>query len=413
MADDRSSGEVVPETRKAGSESIKTRITDFVRLGVVGLFAYWSLTLVAPFAVLVIWAGILAVALYPVYTWLRASLGGRGRLAAFLVTLVGLLVIIGPLEAIVLNFVDAAQHVLTKLQSCGLTLPMPAGSVKQCPLIGERVFTAWSRASSNLGGALFQMKSSLIEAGTVVLGKVAGVGGDLLGFVASVILGGFFLKPGPQLGDGLKGFAHRIAPGKGVGFVQPGRCDNSQRGARSDRHCTAADAAFGAGPEPFRRAGTRADRLCRPDILHCPDRPCAASAAGRHLGVDRMELAARARPYALPDPPSRHRQRDEADTGCAGPCYADVGDPCRRDRRHALLRVGRVIPRADRSQRCLRPTLSLGAAAGVRQLREYEQVALGLKHLAGRGDQQFKVICRGDLHNSRWFGRSGISPFSA
>jgi hypothetical protein len=38
---------------------------------------------------------------------------------------------------------------------------------------------------------------------------------------------------------------------------------------------------------------------------------------------------------------------------------------------------------------------------------------LGLKHLAGRGDQQFKVICRGDLHNSRWFGRSGISPFSA
>ena len=55
-----------------GGRSFDAKVTDLViRLTVVGLFAYFSLTLLAPFAIMVIWAVILAVALYPAFAALR------------------------------------------------------------------------------------------------------------------------------------------------------------------------------------------------------------------------------------------------------------------------------------------------------------------------------------------------------
>ena len=58
-------------------QSFDAKFTDLViRLIIIGLFAYLSLTLLAPFAIVVIWAVILAVALYPAFTGLRRLLGG-------------------------------------------------------------------------------------------------------------------------------------------------------------------------------------------------------------------------------------------------------------------------------------------------------------------------------------------------
>lgn len=211
-------GESGPE--RPNASSMETRITDFVRFGVVGLFAYWSFTLIAPFAIIVIWAGILAVALYPAYAKLSALLGGRPRLAAFLITLAALAVIIGPLAAIALNFVDAGHIVLDRIREGAFTIPSPPESVKEWPLIGERAYAYWSQASSNLGETLIQMRQSLAEAGTAALSKIAGVGTDLLRFVVSVIVAGFFLRPGPQLARNVKAFAARIAGERGVGFAE-------------------------------------------------------------------------------------------------------------------------------------------------------------------------------------------------
>jgi predicted PurR-regulated permease PerM len=199
---------------------IETRITDLaIKLGVVGLFAYWSLTLVEPFVIVIVWAVILAVALYPVYAALRRRLGGRGGLAATLITLIGLLIVIGPLGAITLNFADAAQVLFTKLQDGKLIVPPPSESVRDWPLIGERVHATWSLASGNLEAALRQFRPSLLKAGGAILGRIAGIGFGLLGFAVSVLIAGFLFGPGPQLAEGVKGFARRIGGDRGAHFV--------------------------------------------------------------------------------------------------------------------------------------------------------------------------------------------------
>jgi predicted PurR-regulated permease PerM len=208
------------EHRPDDRSTTETRVTDLARLGIIGLFAYWSLTLVAPFAVIVIWAAILAVALYPCYQALRVALGGSKRLAAVILTLLMLCIIIGPLAAIALNFVEAVHWLLTKMEAGSLSLAILPQNVRAWPLIGERAHAALTELSNNLAPTLEKLQPALLQAGGVILGKAAKIGLDLLGFVASVIIAGFFFGPGPQLAAGIDRVAERVAGTRGVGFVR-------------------------------------------------------------------------------------------------------------------------------------------------------------------------------------------------
>lgn len=200
--------------------TIETRITDFVRLGVVVLFAYWSYTLVAPFILIVIWAAILTVALYPAYKALRAVLGGRGRVAAVLITVLGLCVIVGPLTAIALNFVEATHWLFDRLDSGSLHLPVPSEAVRNWPIAGERIYAAWNLAATNLSATLAQLEPTLLQAGRYVLGKSAVVGLGMLSFIASIVIAGFLFGHGQTLASGVDRFAERIAGDRGLGFVR-------------------------------------------------------------------------------------------------------------------------------------------------------------------------------------------------
>src|SRR5262249_20633015 len=80
-----------------------------IRLGVLALLLYWSFNLVRPFITIAIWSVVLAVALYPVYEWFVRLLGGRRRLAAVLLSILSLLVVIGPAAWLVLGLIDSLR----------------------------------------------------------------------------------------------------------------------------------------------------------------------------------------------------------------------------------------------------------------------------------------------------------------
>lgn len=204
----------------AGQTIIETRITDYVRVGVVTLIAYWSYTLAAPFILIVIWAAILTVSLYPFYLMLRALLGERPRLAALLLTVLSLGIIIGPLTAIALNFLQAIEWLLGRLAAGSLHVPPPPEVVRTWPIVGERIHNAWGLASSNLEDALAPLQETLLQTGQLILGKSAAVGLGLLSFLASVIIAGFFFGHGAKLAEGVNRVAERIAGNRGHKFVQ-------------------------------------------------------------------------------------------------------------------------------------------------------------------------------------------------
>src|SRR6266849_413383 len=74
-----------------------------IRLGVLGLLLFFSFTLII--ITIAIWSVVLTVALYPVYDWIAGRLGGRRRLAALLLTILNLLIVIGPATWLTLGLI--------------------------------------------------------------------------------------------------------------------------------------------------------------------------------------------------------------------------------------------------------------------------------------------------------------------
>jgi predicted PurR-regulated permease PerM len=201
-------------------EQLEASATDFVvRLAFLGLFAWWSLELVRPFLPIVIWAVLLAVALYPAYAWLARQLGDRRGLAATILTLIALATVLGPVSILSTSLAESVQWLASGLASGTLKVPPPPPGVHDWPILGEQVDEAWTLAAGNLEDAVTRYGPAVLPAGGTVLGKIAAIGLDVLKFVASVIIAGFLFLPGPRLAAGVRAFASRLIAPRGAHFV--------------------------------------------------------------------------------------------------------------------------------------------------------------------------------------------------
>jgi len=205
---------------KPTAPTVESRVVDLaIRLGFLALFVYGSLVLIAPFIGVVLWAVILAVAIYPGYVWLRAHLWRQGWLASLLITLVALAVILGPASALAVSFADTIGNFVTNLENGTIRIPPPSESVASWPLIGDRLHDIWLLASTNLEDLLKKAGPTLLPAGGTALSKIAGVGFGVLLFAASIVIAAFLYGPGPRYAEDVRRFARRITFARGDEFV--------------------------------------------------------------------------------------------------------------------------------------------------------------------------------------------------
>ena len=129
-------------------------MASFIQIGAVVLLAMWCFDIVSPFLNVIIWGLIISVALYPVHVGLTARLGGREKLSATLLVLVGLVIILAPTWYLADSTVGGLRHIATDLEDGAVSIPPPAESVADWPLIGERVYGAWSGAATNFEATL-------------------------------------------------------------------------------------------------------------------------------------------------------------------------------------------------------------------------------------------------------------------
>ncbi|EJL54211.1 putative permease [Rhizobium sp. CF122] len=200
--------------------SVEARVSDLVRIGIIGLFAYWSLQLVAPFALIIIWSAILAVALFPMFDALSRLLGSRPALSATVIVIACLVLIIAPLALVAVNFADAAQALVGQLKSDNFTLPAAPEAIRGWPVVGERLYAGWNQVASNLAATIMKFQAPLREVMGVIIAKLASIGGGVLSFVASIILSGILLTMSPRLAATIQVLAVRIGGERGVGFAR-------------------------------------------------------------------------------------------------------------------------------------------------------------------------------------------------
>jgi predicted PurR-regulated permease PerM len=190
-----------------------------IRLGVLGVLLYFSLVLISPFVSIAIWSVVLTISLYPIFDWIASRLGGRQRLAAFLTTILTLLIIIGPATWLALSLIDSVRLVSDQLDLSAIHFPAPSETVKDWPLIGDLVYRAWELASTNFRAVLVKIAPYLKPLGTNLLHIIASGSAGIVKFLVSIVIAGFLFSPAPALVDAIKRFSRRLASGRGEEFV--------------------------------------------------------------------------------------------------------------------------------------------------------------------------------------------------
>ena len=71
-------------------------MASFIQILAVMVMLYWCFMIVSPFISIVVWAIIISVAVYPGHVSLTGKVGGRKKLSATIIVLIGLAIIIIP-----------------------------------------------------------------------------------------------------------------------------------------------------------------------------------------------------------------------------------------------------------------------------------------------------------------------------
>jgi predicted PurR-regulated permease PerM len=95
-----------------------------IRIGLLGLLLYWSLRVIGPFVSIALWSAILTVALYPLYEWLARQIGRR-RLAAVVITVLCLMIVVGPVTWLGMGLIGTVEFAVRGLDSNASLIPMP------------------------------------------------------------------------------------------------------------------------------------------------------------------------------------------------------------------------------------------------------------------------------------------------
>lgn len=172
---------------------LRTAMAAFLQIVAVVLLIGLCLWIVAPFVTLVIWGVIISVAVFPAYQKLVAALGGREKLSAVILVLVGLLILVVPTWLMTDSSVAAAIELGTNMQDGAIALSPPADNVAEWPIIGESVHKLWTGVAADLESTINQFRPQLIAAGEVVVKSIGTIALGVLQFIFSLFVAGALL----------------------------------------------------------------------------------------------------------------------------------------------------------------------------------------------------------------------------
>jgi len=100
----------------------------------------------------------------------------------------GIALIVAPTWLLMNSFADSVQRFVGAVQENTLHIPAPPESVKNLPLVGNKIHAGWSKAQTDLPGVVKTMQPKIGDLARQALSMVASVGGAMLLFMASFVV---------------------------------------------------------------------------------------------------------------------------------------------------------------------------------------------------------------------------------
>jgi len=164
-----------------------------IRVGLLLLAVGACYTILKPFLLLILWAVIISVAFYPLFSWLKKILNGKGALAATILTLLLLSIIIVPAVILGESLVQGVQQLREANETGKLAIPPPGPEVDNWPGITKPVVKAWKLASESTDKAMQEYGPQIKKIAAWFISAVGDIAGGLLQLIISTIIAGVFL----------------------------------------------------------------------------------------------------------------------------------------------------------------------------------------------------------------------------
>ncbi|MBV8916128.1 MAG: AI-2E family transporter [Acetobacteraceae bacterium] len=165
-----------------------------------------------PFLSAIFWAAILVFTTWPVFTWLRYRLGGRGTWAAAIMVLLTSVLIVLPLALAAPAGADDVNLLRKAIEDqLAAGLPEAPSWVSRIPVVGPTIAGYWNEWAADLSRVVDVFRpyfGMIAESGLKVMLNIAS---GLLQFILALVVAFFFYATGDTLADHLERIMHRIA----------------------------------------------------------------------------------------------------------------------------------------------------------------------------------------------------------
>jgi predicted PurR-regulated permease PerM len=171
-----------------------------------------------PFFHILLWSLILGIALYPLHSRLTKKVGGKPKLASFIIIFSIMVIIILPAGLLIGSLVEEVKVLKVSYDNGTLTIPPPSESVKEWPVIGEKLYDFWLHATDNIKQLVLKYQDQLLDFGKSVAKGILSATSGLIQIILSLLISGVLLVT-EGVGDAVRRFFRKAGGNAGDEFA--------------------------------------------------------------------------------------------------------------------------------------------------------------------------------------------------
>jgi len=191
-----------------------------IKLGLLFLLVMWCFDILRPFVLILIWAGVIAIAIYPIHLKVMKLFRGRRTLSIIVVTLAMLSIIIIPSGMIIYSLYDGINHIRELYIAGKPLIPPPGANTASWPTFAKPIIDFWQLASENLQEAVVKYSDQLKGIAAWLFVTLTGIGKGILLFNVSIIIAGVLLAYSGSSISASRRISEKIAGKSGVEYTR-------------------------------------------------------------------------------------------------------------------------------------------------------------------------------------------------
>ena len=200
-----------PDDKRETNLMSKSFVDAMIRVGLIAVLVFLCVRVFSPFVVLISWALILAIMMYPLQQRIARQFGGRQGLAATLIVAIVLLILGGPVAMLGASFAEDIMGWRDAYQNNELRIVQPDPAVAEWPLVGEKLYAAWDEAAADLPKFLESRAQQLKDLSIVIFSAAGNVIGSIFLVFGALIIAGIMMAFGVAGGKSMRRILIRVA----------------------------------------------------------------------------------------------------------------------------------------------------------------------------------------------------------